>query len=247
MGGLGHFLERAGFATTQISLVREHTLQINPPRALLTPFELGRPFGAPNEPEFQKRVLVETLNLLTRDKGPVLEEWTEAAPGPKADLEGWTCPVDFGPGMDAVDVNVDPFTAVMQEIDKLRPWHDTAEKKLGRTTFGIANLELDVIVRYLVDFIEDTDAPLPLSGMPRYQAVKLCIDDLKAFYFESALAQPGVATDFELANWYYAETIVSDMLVRLNSVCAATDDAVLKRMSIRGIIPAHQAHRKNSC
>ena len=244
MGGLGHFLERAGFATTQISLVREHTLQINPPRALLTPFELGRPFGAPNEPEFQKRVLVEVLNLLTRETGPVLEEWTEVAPGPKAELEGWECPVDFGPGMDAIDVEVDAFAAVMQEIDKLRPWHDTAAKKLGRTTFGIANLDLDKIVRYLVDFVNDPDAPLPMQGLPRYQAVKLCIDDLKAFYFEAALAQPGAATDFDLANWYYGETVVSKFLVRLNSVCAALDDAILNRMAIRAIIPAHQAHRK---
>lgn len=229
MGGLGHFLEKAGFATTQLSLVREHTLQIYPPRALLTPFELGRPFGALNEPELQKRVLVAILELLERDKGPVLDKWTEEAPGPKADLECWTCPVDFGPGKDAVDVNDDPLGAVMQEIDKLRPWHDTARKKLGRTTFGLANLELVAIVQYLVDFADDSDADLLISNMPRYQVVKLSIDDLREFYFEAALAQPGVSTDVDLANWYYGENVILELLVNVNSVCAGMGDAILKK------------------
>jgi hypothetical protein len=40
----------------QISLVREHTEKINPPRALWVPFELGRPVGPPDEPAFQRRV-----------------------------------------------------------------------------------------------------------------------------------------------------------------------------------------------
>jgi hypothetical protein len=55
VGGLAHFIEREGIPTTQISLIRIHTEQIKPPRALSVPFELGRPFGAPNEPAFQRR------------------------------------------------------------------------------------------------------------------------------------------------------------------------------------------------
>jgi len=30
------------------------------------PFELGRPFGAPDEPDFQRRVLRDLLGLLAR-------------------------------------------------------------------------------------------------------------------------------------------------------------------------------------
>ncbi|MCH7711818.1 MAG: hypothetical protein IH903_09315, partial [Proteobacteria bacterium] len=50
--------------TTQISLIREHTEKIVPPRALWVPFELGRPFGAPDDSGFQKRVLLGALELL---------------------------------------------------------------------------------------------------------------------------------------------------------------------------------------
>ena len=47
MGALGHFIEREGVPTAQISLIREQTAAIQPPRALWVPFMLGRPFGAP--------------------------------------------------------------------------------------------------------------------------------------------------------------------------------------------------------
>ena len=79
MGGLAHYLEDEGIPTTQISLIREHTLQIHPPRALWVPFELGHPLGAPNEPELQTRVLRGVLRLLERETGPVLEDWQETS------------------------------------------------------------------------------------------------------------------------------------------------------------------------
>jgi len=77
VGGLAHYLEDEGIPTTQISLIREHTLQISPPRALWVPFELGNPLGAPGEPELQTRVLRAVLGLLERETGPVLEDWEE--------------------------------------------------------------------------------------------------------------------------------------------------------------------------
>ena len=71
MGGLAHYLEEEELATIQISLIRPQTEKTKPPRALWVPFELGRPMGAPNDPEFQKKVLRAALGLLDRDGGPV--------------------------------------------------------------------------------------------------------------------------------------------------------------------------------
>jgi hypothetical protein len=42
---LARVLEAHGIATTSISLVREHTEKIKPPRALLVPFPFGHAFG----------------------------------------------------------------------------------------------------------------------------------------------------------------------------------------------------------
>ena len=80
MGGLGHYFESEGIASTQISLVRVHTENIKPPRALWVPFELGRPFGVPNNSVFQLSVLRKVLGLIEHKKGPVLEDFPEEAP-----------------------------------------------------------------------------------------------------------------------------------------------------------------------
>ena len=81
MSALAHYFEDEGIATTGISLVREHTAGYRPPRFLWVPFPLGRPFGAPDEPAFQSRVLRAALALLERDDGPViLEDFPDDAP-----------------------------------------------------------------------------------------------------------------------------------------------------------------------
>ena len=64
MSALGHYLEEEGIATAAISLIRPQTERTKPPRALWVPFELGRPFGPPSDPAFQKRVVVSALRLL---------------------------------------------------------------------------------------------------------------------------------------------------------------------------------------
>jgi hypothetical protein len=72
VSALGHYLEEEGIATVAISLIRPQTENTKPPRALWVPFELGRPFGPPNDPAFQKRVILAALRLLERADGPVI-------------------------------------------------------------------------------------------------------------------------------------------------------------------------------
>jgi hypothetical protein len=80
VGALGHFIEEGGIATTAISLIREHTEAIKPPRALWVPFDLGRPFAVPHDAAFQRRVLLAVLQLLEAPSGPVLADYPEPAP-----------------------------------------------------------------------------------------------------------------------------------------------------------------------
>ena len=90
MGGLAHYIEDEGVATTGISLVHVNTEELRPPRFLWVPFELGRPFGAPNEPVFQTRVLSAALALLERRDGPpILESFPDDPPnGGSVDVTG---------------------------------------------------------------------------------------------------------------------------------------------------------------
>jgi len=70
-------IERAGVATVSISLLREVTSVIRPPRALFVPFAMGFPLGEPNNAPLQHRIIAAALNLLERDDVPVLEEFEE--------------------------------------------------------------------------------------------------------------------------------------------------------------------------
>ena len=96
MGALGHFLERQGIPTTGISLVREHTETVRPPRALWVTFELGRPLGIPDDAPFQRRVTRAALDLLARTDGPLIADYPEHVDEP-ADFSGWACPINLAP------------------------------------------------------------------------------------------------------------------------------------------------------
>ena len=102
MGGLAHFLETDGLATTQISLIRPQTENTRPPRALWVPFEHGRPLGAPNDPAFQRRVVLAVLRLLESSdgSGPLLVDFPDDAPAAVSDDDessGWVCPINLAP------------------------------------------------------------------------------------------------------------------------------------------------------
>jgi hypothetical protein len=71
---LQEYIERAGIATVSISLLREVTSVIKPPRALFVPFPMGYPLGEPKNAHLQHRIIAAALGLLEREDVPVLEE-----------------------------------------------------------------------------------------------------------------------------------------------------------------------------
>lgn len=97
MSAVGHYLEEGGIPSASISLVREHSEAMGPPRALWVPFMLGRPLGAPNDPAFQRMVLRALLALFDADEGPVLQDFANDAPGldTEEQPDGAACPVNF--------------------------------------------------------------------------------------------------------------------------------------------------------
>jgi hypothetical protein len=72
-------IERAGIATVSISLLREVTSVIKPPRALFVPFPMGYPLGAPNDAPLQHRIIAAALGLLERNDVPTLKDFVSDA------------------------------------------------------------------------------------------------------------------------------------------------------------------------
>ena len=68
-------IESRGISTVSITLSPEVTERVNPPRALYTPFGLGRPLGPAHDVATQRSVLAQALALLEQMDGGIVD-WT---------------------------------------------------------------------------------------------------------------------------------------------------------------------------
>jgi len=247
VGGLSHYIESEGIPTTQISLVREHTERIKPPRALWVPFDLGRPLGAPDEPEFQKKVLLAALILLEEDKGPILKDFLGDAPVSESVFTPAACPVSFGapvgPKEESDDISK-LLAAFKEEAEGLQNWFDIGLKKRGRTTTGTSKLSLSEIVKFFSVFVKGEMPEEAISGTPLDIVMKLASEDLKAYYTEAVSAQPGGPTSPDaLANWFWGETSASRILGKVRERALLSKVSGLKTLGSLLLIPRNQLHR----
>ncbi len=243
MNALGHFFEDEGVATTGISLVREHTAGMQPPRFLWVPFELGRPLGAPNAPEFQRRVILAALHLLEADRGPVLADFPDDAPRVSSDHEtGAVCPIAM-PRSEPVATH-ELEARALEEIDQLAPWHDLARTSRGRTTVGLSGLEPHDMVRFMARFL-DASPPGPdgerfRSDLPLGEAFKLVAEDLKAYCLEAATAQPSGQSSREIATWFWHDTATGRLFRAVHDVCVTHSDDSVRAIAEGAFIPRSQ-------
>ena len=239
MGALGHFIEREAIPTAQISLIREQTAAIRPPRALWVPFMLGRPFGAPDEPHFQRRVLRALLALFDRSCGPVLEDFPVDAPEAAAGETGFACPVSFARA-DAEGDN--PVDAMRHEIAQLAPWYELARKRRGRTSVGISGLTIEDAVEFAASFAGGPPAPAHDAGISAGVALKRACDDLKAYYYEAVASQPGKLSPKEVDRWFWFETAASRVFLAIQQVCLRSDDKSLLALGTLSLVPRAITH-----
>jgi hypothetical protein len=68
-------IEEAGIATVSLSLLREVTKKVRPPRAMFVPFPHGFTLSRPHDAETQHEIIRESLKLLQRTELPVFEEY----------------------------------------------------------------------------------------------------------------------------------------------------------------------------
>jgi hypothetical protein len=225
----------------QISLVREHTEKINPPRALWVPFELGRPVGAPGDPAFQRRVIEAALGLFAAPSGPVLKDFPEDVPGAAArDYSGWVCPVNLASPAGVAATGT--AGAVLAEIGLLRPWYQLGRERRGRTTVGLSGLEIEAATGLLAAFVGDTSIASPVDGLALPQALKFAAEDLKAWYLEAATARPGQAASGALTDWFWRETAAGALVLQVAATCRGSGNAPLQTLGERSLVPRTYSH-----
>jgi len=245
VGALAHYLEREGIPTTQISLIREHTETIRPPRALWVPFELGRPLGAPESPALQRRVLLAAIELLDAPEGPLLvdfpEEVLEDAAGGDKGLEGWSCPVGFASEV-RQETDLERLqSAFKREVAELRPWYDLSLEKRDRTV--VVEFGPESASELLGCFAVGEKPVIPKAELSLSTALRLAAQDIKAFYFEAATARPGSASPSsgEFSRWFWQETAAGRILKAVKEKCLKEADESLRMTGASLLIPLDQA------
>lgn len=259
-------IERAGVATVSISLVKEFTRAVRPPRALWVPFPFGRPFGAPDAPAVQRRVMLAAFALLERRAGPVLEDFELEPDERSLDAKYQTLGRNCGPGgcrledavgtapaavvaEDAADLAYDgSLREVLMEIDAQAPFNERYRaKRHGRTQVGLSGVTPERIsdaAQVVHRFVMGEPIELPASGTyssPRLY-VRHSIDDLKAFYIESHIeeAPHEISASVASANdWLWTATWVGRLIIAARDRLIETTDAREDPNWVlaRGIVP----------
>lgn len=244
MCALSHYIERGSegrVATTGVSLIREHAEGMKPSRSLFVPFPLGRPMGSPDQPDFQRDVLLTSLRLLESATETTLADYPHDAPTSGDDP--WACAVAIAPPEPANESEAlrDQLVA---EIRQLAPWHAESRKRRGRSTVGVSGASLEQIedlATLLADFAtgaEPADGEIDWNH-PMPVRLKFASDDLRAFYHESATAQPGAnyPTDADLNDWLFNQTLLGTVLRQIVGRMRESDDRRVAGLVI-GMIPA---------
>jgi len=235
VGAASHYLEDEGIATTGSSLVRNNTERMELPRFLWVPFELGRPFGAPDEPDFQRRVLRAALGLLERRDGPVvLEDFPDDAPAGDDDVPGWSCPFSFdgSPDNDAGLVG-----EVLGELRRLAPWQEMYAARRGRSAPAASGLSHEQIVRGLGELAGGARDSSVATNLPLPQWVRLGCDDLRTWYMEAAQGRPGRASSAELRDWFWRETALARLIGAAGVLLAGSGNGALRMFGRRAMVP----------
>ena len=76
MGLIAGVIEKCGIPTVCLSLLREVSEKVLPPRTLFVPFPMGSPLGEPGNPDLQNRIIRAALDLLNNsEKLPLLADF----------------------------------------------------------------------------------------------------------------------------------------------------------------------------
>ena len=226
MSGLAHYFEGEGLSTVIVALVREHALAMQPPRSLWVPFELGRPFGAPNNAELQTRVLRAALGLLDQaGPAPLLADFNEDAPD--GDRE-WAFPSGLN------------NSNLQAELQDIQPCWQQVHDRNGGSTVGISDLSIEQAIEYVSRFHSDAPMKNP-RGMSRIGRARFAIDDIQAYYLEAATVSNRQASAFQLAEWFWEQTLAGEMIREFQEKARTSDDNNLRMIS-GSLVPAERVN-----
>ena len=236
MSALGHYLEEEGIATVAVVLIRPQVENTKPPRALWVPFELGRPFGPPNDPAFQRRVVLAALGMLVEGDGPVrIIDFPDDDPRARPD-PAWQPP--FIPATVANSSAKSLASRMEAEIPLLQGAHRRWIEQHGRSTVGLSGLATGDCARYVADWLRGKGPPSPRDGFSAPLILRFAVDDLKAYGLEAAASGSAKPSSVQLTDWFWNETATGTAIHALRKVLQAHEDERLRLIVSNFMVPA---------
>lgn len=236
MSALGHYLEEEGIATIAVVLIRPQAENTKPPRALWVPFELGRPFGPPNDPIFQRRVVLTALGMLVEGGGPVrIIDFPDDDPRARPD-PAWQPP--FMPAA-VVSGSAESLASRLEaEILLFQGAHRRWIEQHGRSTVGLTGLPIGDSARYVADWMRGKAPPSPRDGFSAPLILRFAVDDLKAFCLEAAAAGTAKPSSRQLTDWLWNATATGAAIHALREMLQAHEDDRLRLIVSNFMVPA---------
>jgi hypothetical protein len=231
-------LEERGLPTTVLALVLPQVEKTRPPRALMTPFMLGRPLGEPNDAPFQRRVLLQALRLLERTDGPViLEHFPDDNPS-WFDRPDWEPAVTLPLPIRGTLLAAADWTAAFEaELARVLPVWERFKARFGRTTVGLSGQPPESWPAFATSFL-DGALPTVSSHETSALALRFLADDLKALYGEAVQADGAPPSARQIDRWFWRQTVAGQLLITLRGVALESDNNALKTVGGRFFVPA---------
>ena len=201
--------------TTGISLVRENTVSMQPPRSLWVSFPLGRPLGKPGDPQFQHEVIRAALALLHRTAPPVLEDFPRDVPAPQAHEQAPACPVSFAAHADQTQTWSQRLAA---DLASVKPWYELSLRRRQRTLVGVSDASPEENMAALGELLDAQR--LPTDNLSWF---KHAVEDLKVLYLEALTAQPGNYDQQAVQRLLWQQSALGAALLRFHDLFAGSE------------------------
>lgn len=231
-------IESRGFATVVVGLVRPHMEKSRVPRGLWVPFPLGRPFGEPEDPAFQQRVIGAALALLERRDGPsIIVDFPDDAPSMR-DTVGWSPGIGLPPRPETPPADAAGWIAALgAELVAVRPHWEAARQRFGRTTVGNGRLEPGQWAPYATAFLSGEIPESPVAGVSASVVLRYVADDIKSLYAEAVQASGPQPSSRQVNDWFWNATVAGALLRALRSAALTSGNNGFNTAGSRFIVP----------
>jgi hypothetical protein len=220
---IARVLEERGISTISISLIREHTVKIKPPRAVWVPFPFGMCIGHRNDIKEQRAVLDLAFSTLEAPAGPVLVDFAAVARNERA------APLQAS----EVEVQEQAKTIdLLYEIEATRVrW--AALATTGHTHVGLSGVppsQFAGMARFFAAYEPGgtTEYPGRPAEIPVLQFIRYGIEDLRVMYLETRIAEHPNESGDDSARWLLGSTALGILMRTLRDRMDASDDPKIK-------------------